>query len=203
MSQYGESKALEKKILIVCALKDETGGQLHDYDVLYTGVGKVNATMALTKKFGKYGTYIPYDLVINYGTAGSRELPIGELVDCTKFIQRDMNTTGLGFIKGQTPFEKNIPIILDYDHVQNNPIRKKLRCGTGDNFVQTNEDTYSDVFDMEAYALAKVCFVYNIDFISFKYITDNANEHSVGDWKQNLADGVVDFQKKVLDEIKR
>ena len=203
MSQYGESKPLEKKILIVCALEDETEGQLYDYDVLYTGVGKVNATMALTKKFGKYGTYIPYDLVINYGTAGSRELPICELVDCTKFVQRDMNTTGLGFIKGQTPFEKNIPIILDYDHVQNNPIRKKLRCGTGDNFVQTNEDTYSDVFDMEAYALAKVCYVYNIDFISFKYITDNANEHSVGDWKQNLADGVVDFQKKVLDEIKR
>ena len=203
MSQYGESKALEKKILIVCALKDETGDQLYDCDVLYTGVGKVNATMALTKKFGKYGTYIPYDLVINYGTAGSRELPIGELVDCTKFIQRDMNTTGLGFIKGQTPFEKDIPMILDFDHVQLNPINKKLRCGTGDNFVQTNEDTYSDVFDMEAYALAKVCFVYNIDFISFKYITDNANEHSVGDWKQNLADGVVDFQKKVLDEIKR
>ena len=203
MSQYGESKPLEKKILIVCALEIETQGQLEDYDVLYTGVGKVNATMTLTKKFGKYGTYIPYDLVINYGTAGSRELPIGELVDCTKFVQRDMNTTGLGFIKGQTPFEKNIPIILDYDHVQNNPIRKKLRCGTGDNFVQTNEDTYSDVFDMEAYALAKVCYVYNIDFISFKYITDNANEHSVGDWKQNLADGVVDFQKKVLDEIKR
>ena len=203
MSQYGESKPLEKKTLIVCALEIETQGQLEDYDVLYTGVGKVNATMALTKKFGKYGTYIPYDLVINYGTAGSRELPIGELVDCTKFVQRDMNTTGLGFIKGQTPFEKNIPIILDYDHVQNNPIRKKLRCGTGDNFVQTNEDTYSDVFDMEAYSLAKVCYVYNIDFISFKYITDNANEHSVGDWKQNLADGVVDFQKKVLDEIKR
>ena len=201
MSQYGESKALEKKILIVCALKDETGGQLHDYDVLYTGVGKVNATMALTKKFGKYGTYIPYDLVINYGTAGSRDLPIGELVDCTKFIQRDMNTTGLGFIKGQTPFEKDIPMILDFDHVQLNPINKKLRCGTGDNFVQTNEDTYSDVFDMEAYALAKVCFTYNIDFISFKYITDNANESSSKDWTENLADGVVDFQKKVLDEI--
>ena len=154
MSQYGESKPLEKKTLIVCALEIETQGQLEDYDVLYTGVGKVNATMTLTKKFGKYGTYIPYDLVINYGTAGSRELPIGELVDCTKFVQRDMNTTGLGFIKGQTPFEKNIPIILDYDHVQNNPIRKKLRCGTGDNFVQTNEATYSDEFDMEAYALA-------------------------------------------------
>ena len=203
MSQYGESKALEKKILIVCALKDETGGQLHDYDVLYTGVGKVNATMALTKKFGKYGTYIPYDLIINYGTAGSRELPIGELVDCTKFIQRDMNTTGLGFIKGQTPFEKDIPMILDFDHVQLNPINKKLRCGTGDNFVQTNEDTYSDVFDMEAYALAKVCFTYNIDFISFKYITDNADETSPKDWRDNLADGIIKFKKEVLDENER
>ena len=194
---------MTNRILIVSALQQEIPDRWQDelssYDVLFTGVGKVNATYNLTKVLLKD----KHELVINYGTAGSRELPIGELVDCTKFIQRDMNTTGLGFIKGQTPFEKNIPIILDYDHVQNNPIRKKLRCGTGDNFVQTNEDTYSDVFDMEAYALAKVCFVYNIDFISFKYITDNANEHSVGDWKQNLADGVVDFQKKVLDEIKR
>ena len=31
--------------------------------------------------------------------------------DCTKFIQRDMDATGLGFTKGQTPFEKNIPIL--------------------------------------------------------------------------------------------
>ena len=193
-------------ILIVSALEVETQGQLEDYRVLYTGVGKVNATLELTKVLQKaHLHYLPKmpELVINYGTAGSRELPIGELVDCTKFTQRDMDVKGMGFMKGQTPFENLVPIVLDYDHVEFNPIGKKLRCGTGDNFVQTNEDTYSDVFDMEAYALAKVCFVYNIDFISFKYITDNANEHSVGDWKQNLADGVVDFQKKVLDEIKR
>jgi adenosylhomocysteine nucleosidase len=193
-------------ILIVSALHKEIPNRwedgLENHSILYTGVGKVNATMALTKKFGKYGTYIPYDLVINYGTAGSRELPIGELVDCTKFIQRDMNTTGLGFIKGQTPFEKNIPIILDYDHVQNNPIRKKLRCGTGDNFVQTNEDTYSDVFDMEAYALAKVCYLYDVPFISFKYISDGADEHSAGDWVDNCSDGVREFKEKVLKELK-
>jgi len=189
-------------ILIVSALHKEIPNRwedgLENHSILYTGVGKVNATMALTKKFGKYGTYIPYDLVINYGTAGSRELPIGELVDCTKFIQRDMNTTGLGFIKGQTPFEKNIPIILDYDHVQNNPIRKKLRCGTGDNFVQTNEDTYSDVFDMEAYALAKTCWKLCVDFVSYKYITDNADDKSPNDWKMNCGKGIEEF-KKILE----
>ena len=62
------------KILIVCALEVETQGQLEDYDVLYTGVGKVNATYKLTSHFGKYGSHIPYDLVINYGTACSRKI---------------------------------------------------------------------------------------------------------------------------------
>ena len=47
---------LEKKVLIVCALEKETQGQLDDYEVLYTGVGKVNATYALTTHFGKYGS---------------------------------------------------------------------------------------------------------------------------------------------------
>ena len=41
---------IEKKPLIVCALEIETQGQLGDYDVLYTGVGKVNATFELTRK---------------------------------------------------------------------------------------------------------------------------------------------------------
>jgi len=141
-------------------------------------------------------------LVINYGTAGSRELPIGELVDCTKFTQRDMNVTSLGFMQGQTPFENNVPIVLDYDHVEFNPIGKKMRCGSGDNFVQDNKEIYSDVFDMEAYALAKVCHHYKIPFISFKYITDNANEHSPGDWKDNCSDGIDEFKEKVLSKIK-
>ena len=201
-------------ILIVCALEQETQEELNDWlpftddpvwNVLYTGVGKVNATRKLTERFCSYQS-IPavrrnHDLVINYGTAGSRELPIGELVDCTKFIQRDMNAIQFGFMKGQTPFENDVPIALDYDHVEFNPIGKKLRCGTGDNFVQTDEDTYSDVYDMEAYALAKVCFGYKVDFISFKYITDNANEHSAGDWEQNCSDGIVEFKEKVLEKI--
>ena len=191
-------------ILIVCALEKETQGQLDDWNVLYTGVGKINATFKLTQKLQINRSLPPMpELVINYGTAGSRELPIGELVDCTKFTQRDMNVTGLGFMQGQTPFENLIPTVLDYDHVEFNPIGEKLRCGTGDNFVDNNIDSYSDVFDMEAYALAKVCHHYDIPFISFKYITDNANEHSAGDWVDNCSDGVREFKEKVLDLIEK
>ena len=197
----GEKMSGKKDILIVCALEQETQGLLDDWDVLYTGVGKVNATYKLTNYLESFGEYMPYKIVINYGTAGSRDLPIGELVDCTKFTQRDMDVTGMGFIKGQTPFENLTPMILDYDHVEFNPIGKKLRCGTGDNFVQTDKDTYSDVFDMEAYALAKVCHHYKVPFISFKYITDNADEHSPKDWEDNLGDGIVEFKEKVLEKL--
>jgi len=193
-------------ILIVCALEMETQGQLDNWkphNILYTGVGKVNATYHLTRRLS-VDKSMNYDarirLVINYGTAGSRKYQQGELVDCTKFVQRDMDVTGLGFIKYQTPFEKNIPIQLDYDHVDFNPIGKKALCGSGDSFVQ--EETIGDVVDMESYALAKVCKLYDVPFISFKYITDGADGDAGIDWEENVGKGIMKFKKKVLDLLK-
>ena len=199
-------------ILIVCALEQETVSELEDYQTLYTGVGKVNATLKLTQRLhSSHLHYLPLmpKLVINYGTAGSRELPIGELVDCTRFIQRDMDATQFGFFKGQTPFEdteivldfRNKPLNPDYSREHHiNTIKKHLVCGSGDNFVDNVESEIEmiDVFDMEAYALAKVCHHYKIPFISFKYITDNANEHSSKDWEENCSDGIEKFKEILL-----
>jgi adenosylhomocysteine nucleosidase len=199
---YGTASELGKKTLIVCALKMETQGQLNDYDVLYTGVGKVNATFALTQKFGKHGSYIPYDMVINYGTAGSRKIKKKTLVDCTKFIQRDMDVTGLGFMRGETPFEQDPPFIIQQQNVEFNPIGRNATCGTGDNFAEDKTQYYGEVVDMEAYALAKVCYLYGVPFISFKYITDGADEQAHEDWEANLADGIEVFKEKILKELK-
>ena len=198
---YGISKQLEKKFLLVCALEVETQGQLNDYDVLYTGVGKVNATLKLTQKFGKYGSYIPYDLVINYGTAGSRKYKKGELVDCTKFIQRDMDVTGLGFQRGETPFEKQPPLVIETESLFN-PIGKNATCGSGDSFVEDRSQYYGEVVDMEAYALSKVCYHYQIPFISFKYISDGADDNANDDWDENVAKGIKVFKEKVLKGLK-
>jgi len=198
-------------ILIVCALEIETQEQLNDWEpftdypvwnVLYTGVGKVNATFKLTERLTDYNWAKP-KLVINYGTAGSRKIKKGQIVDCTKFIQRDMDVTGLGFMKTQTPFENNIPIILDFDHVEFNPIGKKVSCGSGDSFVEDRTNYYGEVVDMEAYALAKVCWLFGIPFISFKYITDGADKQSHKDWEKNLADGIKVFKDKVLNYVER
>ena len=198
-------------ILIVCALEQETQCQLEDWNVLYTGVGKVNATYKLTERFSTYDSRPAvrrnHSLVINYGTAGSRKSPIGELVDCTKFIQRDMDVTGLGFMKHQTPYESPNNMVIRYRTEPPsplfNPIGKNYTCGTGDSFVESLEkgDSNIDVFDMEAYALAKVCSHYEVPFISFKYITDNADGSSSKDWEENCSDGIKKF-KEIIGEVK-
>ena len=195
---YGNIK---RKTLIVCALEVETQGQLEDYDVLYTGVGKVNATYKLTQHFGKLGSFIPYDLIINYGTAGSRKYKQGELVDCTKFVQRDMDVTGLGFLRGETPFEQDPPVIIQPQNIEFNPIGKNATCGSGDNFVEDKTNYYGEVVDMEAYALAKVCYLYDVPFISFKYISDGADGDANIDWEENVSKGIEVFKEKVLKEL--
>ena len=174
--------------LVVSALKMETSNGSGNYDLLHTGVGKVNAAIQLTS----YLLSHPVSLVINYGTAGSRNIPVGELVKCTKFVQRDMDKTALGFKLGETAYETDVPMIIDYG--------EGLTCGTGDNFVQdvNKELDIIDVFDMEAYALAKVCYVFNVPFVSYKYISDNADDDSPSDWEKNLADGILKFEEEVL-----
>ena len=84
-----------------------------------------------------------------------------------------------------------------------NPLNKWIVCGTGDSFVDDikKESLYVQVFDMEAYALAKVCRNLGVPFISFKYITDNVNEHSAKAWEENCSDGVQLFKSKVLEKL--
>ena len=182
------------RILIVSALSKEIPnrweGGLENYAILYTGVGKVNATYNLTKVL--MDDYDEYNLVINYGTAASKVHK--GLVDCTSFIQRDMDATPLGFKKGETPFESESSMI-DFSHIKN-PIGKNLTCYTGDSFA-TDLTPYDDVVDMEAYALAKTCRNFEIDFVSYKYITDNVNEKSANDWKENCSKGIDEFKRVI------
>ena len=102
-----------------------------------------------------------------------------------------MDKTALGFKRGETAYESDVPMILEFG--------EGSVCGTGDNFVQdVNEELdIIDVFDMEAYALAKVCHLNNIEFVSYKYISDNANDDAPSDWEKNLADGILKFEREL------
>ena len=179
-------------IRIISALPVEWGSEITN-DVSFSGVGKINATITTLEVIEKYKP----TMIINYGTAGSTKGVTG-LVDCTKFIQRDIDAEALGFPKFSTPFESGIPATIDFSKIKN-PINKKMSCGTGDSFVTSDNGITTDVVDMEAYAIAKVCYLNKVDFVSYKYITDDGD---ADDWKRNCNKGIKEF-KKVLEDYER
>ena len=184
--------------LIVCALKDEFNIETKRYSLSHTGVGKVKSAISLTEHL--LSDKKP-DYVINYGTAGSKKIDVGELVDCTKFIQRDLDASKLGFDKFKTPFNGKNSIEIDDSFILQNPIKKFLTCATGDNFLATSCVHPGDVVDMGAYALAKVCAKFFIPFISFKYISDSADSDANVMWELNLQKGKKAFIKDILKPL--
>lgn len=185
------------RILVVMALAEESQGifEEHAVPILYTGVGKVNATYYLTKRLmeQKFADQ-KNDLVLNLGTVGSSKLPAGSLILCNKFVQRDMDVTVLGFQHGETPYETTFPITLEH---ANFPIVELLSgiCGTGDSFDSLQPKIECDVVDMEAYALAKVCLMENIPFMSVKYVANGINETGGKEWEEALMDGAKKLYK--------
>jgi adenosylhomocysteine nucleosidase len=169
--------------LFLAAIKDETLGLEY---FKHTGVGKINATYNTLRLINIHKPKI----IINYGTAGAINTKLKGIVECTKFYQRDMDVRGLDFELGQTPFDNIKEIIISNDG---------FSCGTGDSFVNKKIDMQVDVVDMEAYAIAKVCKLENIQFKCFKYISDNADHNANSDWNENLALGVNAFSKYIND----
>jgi adenosylhomocysteine nucleosidase len=174
--------------LIVMALPHESAGLIEakGFEVLYTGLGKVNAAHGLMRALhsararGEGPAY-----VLNLGSVGSRKFPRGALVEADRFVQRDMDVTGLGFALGVTPFE-DMPATLTIPPRFN--ALPKAVCATGDSFLQGPPPLPCCVVDMEAYALAKVCLLEGAPFACVKYVTDGADDTAAGDWSANVTD---------------
>jgi adenosylhomocysteine nucleosidase len=179
--------------LVVIALRVESSGvfEAAGVPVLYCGVGKVNAAIALTKELARYahqGAEMP--LVVNFGSAGSRCFAPGTLVACQEFVQRDMDVSGLGFALGVTPYDE-APSALSFD-----PVFTHLPaavCGSGDSFATADIEVDCAVIDMEAYALAKVCWHENARFACVKYVTDGADHTAADDWQRNVHVAAAEF----------
>jgi len=159
--------------------------------VLYTGVGKVNAAITLTRRLAREqaaGRAPP--LVVNFGTAGSHRIPARTLVACRRFVDRDVDVSALGFGPGETPFDP-LPAVLEF------PARfaglPEAVCGTGDRFATTAQAVACEVVDMEAYALAKACRIAGADFACAKYVSDGADDDAARHWLENVAGAADQF----------
>ena len=173
--------------LIVVALEMELPLAVVDgWQVLYTGVGKVNVAIELSKALNVANCP---KTIINYGSAGSLRPGLSGIHEVTRFFQRDMDARAIGFELGQTPFESDIGIDLGRDG---------LTCGTGDSFVSGMPELQTDLVDMESYVIAKICRQLEIDFYCYKFISDNADEFAAADWERKLHNGASQFVKNFL-----
>ena len=189
MGLIWKKRKLEVIMLILVAIEDELKrSDLPDHKIEYIGVGKVNAVFNTLDAIEKHST----KQIINFGTAGSLDAKIKGLVEVSSFFQRDMDATPLGFEVGQTPFEDNIEITFGRDGVT---------CGTGDKFVTSTPKLKTDIVDMEAFAIAKVCKLKNIDFRCFKFISDNADSKAKNDWVDNVSLGTKLFIEKISNLV--
>ena len=181
------------KTVVVMALPAESDNVFEGarVPVLYCGVGKVNAAIALTRELRRYAAAAEAPpLVVNFGTAGSRVHATGALVACHEFVQRDMDVSGLGFGLGVTPFD-DAPATLSFA-----PLFEDLPaavCGSGDSFATLECPVECGVVDMEAYALAKTCWVERAPFGCVKYVTDGADHTAANDWQNNVHRAAAEF----------
>jgi len=182
------------KPLVVVALESEYKNS--ELNILYTGVGKLNAMLALANNFEKWGRP---SQIINYGTAGTVNKKHSGLVEVDIIIQRDMIAEPQA-PRGITPFsniENAGAIMLETG--------TDITLGTGDSFVQGYDPWFEyasiDIVDMEAYALAKFAKNRNIPFRCFKYVSDFADKNAMDNWTNNVSNGQETFDSMIKQII--
>jgi adenosylhomocysteine nucleosidase len=127
---------------------------------------------------GKYPS-----LVVNLGSAGSSLFRQGSVVNCTQFIQRDMDVTAFGHTRFTTPNEDDSPVFSAGVRAEGFP---QAVCGSGDSFSTDGKMHGWNVVDMEAYALAKVCVGQGVPFCCLKFISDGADGEAALTWDETI-----------------
>ncbi|MBQ8267591.1 MAG: 5'-methylthioadenosine/S-adenosylhomocysteine nucleosidase [Clostridia bacterium] len=160
------------------------------------GIGKVNAATAATHLADVGCTYI-----LNFGLSGGISgVKRGEVVLPDRFLEHDFDLTGIGYKPCEKPSQK---YIYDVDKA----LLKKAQSaigetahGTavcGDRFVcsVTDRDFLRDMFgattcDMETAAIASVCDMADIPYLSLRRVSDDAGDDAYANYSDmNTGEG--------------
>lgn len=182
---------MNKVFLIALPEEVNHATEINGHPIVYSGVGKLNACMAamdLVQKGVKE--------IINIGSCGSTQHALGEIIKIGKVYQ-DIDCSPISNY-GVTPFEEQSETIsLDensefscfstdyfYDHLQNSKysafyLEKIKQCS---------------VFDMELFAMAKVCRKFDVKLSSYKWVSDDGD---FSKWQENCEKA----SRKVIDML--
>jgi len=168
-------------------------GRIHGKNMvlLKSGIGKVNAAMATTILHERFQP----SHIINTGSAGGfhEDLEIGDIVISTNVVHHDVDATAFDYDYGQVP---GMPLFYPADdgliekvmhalHTLGLSYKKGL-IATGDAFMQQEEqvlfvkEKFSGLIaaEMEASAIAQVCYQYDVPFVVIRALSDIAGKRS-------------------------
>jgi len=177
-------------------------GRFEDKDVilLKSGIGKINAAVSTTLLLSQYKP----EYVINIGSAGGfdPELNVGDVVISDQVVHHDVDVTAFGYVMGQVP---NMPATYAADLKLVEQARSAVQSvtniqakvgliGTGDSFmndpvrVESVRATFPELVavEMEAAAVAQVCFKFETPFVVVRSLSDIAGKESPKSFEEYL-----------------
>ncbi|SEP91766.1 5'-methylthioadenosine/S-adenosylhomocysteine nucleosidase [Piscibacillus halophilus] len=189
-----------------------------DIVLLQSGIGKVNAALSTTILHERFKP----DYVINTGSAGGTDpiLNVGDVVIGTTITHHDADATAFGYQYGQIPqmpenYQSDVKLIEDAklatkeinDHVQ----VVEGMIGTGDSFMSDEERVKQVVtlidglkaLEMEAAAIAQVCYQYQTPFLIIRSISDVANKESNISFEKFLERAARNSAEMIVEILKR
>ncbi len=171
----------------------------HQVCLMESGIGKVNAALAaewLAREFKP-------DLVINTGSAGGikRSAEVGDFVFAERVCHHDIDVSPIGFEFGELP---RLPIyypvkskwlrLLDQVADDLNDNHHIGTIATGESFIYHDhqvaqiKDRFEHVVacEMEAAAVAQVCYMHGIDFLVLRNLSDVAGHEAQLNFNQYI-----------------
>jgi adenosylhomocysteine nucleosidase len=178
--------------LLVAALEAELvafPADLHGFDRLVTGPGKLQATYALTRALDA----VAYDEIVVVGTAGAIDPRLDESVyEVTAALQHDV--TDIDGIVGQ---HVSLPTRVEW-------AREGVTIATGDHFVDDAEAVGvirplgAGLVDMETYAYAWVAEQFGVPIRVLKSVSDRAQDDAITDWRATVAACSAQLRERFL-----
>lgn len=193
------------------------GGQ--EVVLLKAGIGKVNAAVGTTLLIQEFKP----DYIINTGSAGGfdRDLNVGDVVISTEVRYHDVDATIFGYEYGQVP---RMPAVYTPDQkllqeaAQSAQKISGIQVATGliasgDSFMNDSERVefirrhFPDMAaaEMEAAAIAQVCYLFEVPFVIIRSLSDIAGKDSKQSYDQFLvtaSKNSADLILLMLEELK-
>ncbi len=197
--QFYEGKMLGKEVVL-----------------MQSGIGKVNAAMSTTILFEHYDI----DLVINIGTAGGvkDDCEVLDIVLSEKVCYHDVDVTAFRYQYGQVPdcplyFESDKSLLSLAEKIlsEENISYHKGLIVSGDSFIHEEKQlerikqNFQSVtaLEMEAAAIAQVCYLYQKPFLVLRSLSDIAGKASHISFDAYLKQSALNSSTFVLKLIQK